>query len=95
MFTLEGAAGFPKRNSTRQRAIQDCRLRQVLYHAKTGKYIIVLDKEDILSLGQNGTLMTLLIRKIRDLNELTGLPTVTVKQFQEIDLPQHLKEINN
>lgn len=93
-FTLEGATGFPDRNSSsRQRKISDCRLRQALFHAKTGKFIVVLDREDILELGKNGTLLQILTRKIRDLRELSGIPTVPIEQFVEIDLPSHLKEL--
>lgn len=92
-FTLEGATGFPKENDSRQRSIRDCRLRQALFHAKTGKYVIVLDKNDIFSLGENGTFIRLLTRKIRDLQELSGIPIVPVESWQEIDLPQHLKEL--
>lgn len=89
--TLNGASGFPKRDSTRQRAISDCRLRQIIFHARTNKIIIVLDKEDLFQLTKNGTLIELLTRKIRDLSELSGLPTTPIEQFQEIDLPAHLK----
>ncbi|WP_319422997.1 hypothetical protein [Pleurocapsa sp. FMAR1] len=93
-FTLKGATGFPDRNSSsRQRKISDCRLRQALFQAKTGKHIIVLDKEDIFELGKNGTLLQILTRKIRDLKELSGLPTVPIERFVEIDLPPHLEEL--
>jgi hypothetical protein len=92
-LTLNGATGFPQSESSRQRAIRDCRLRQVLFHAKTQKFIIVLDKDDILKLGKNGTLIQTLVRKIRDLCELSGLPTPPVEQWDEIDLPQHLKQL--
>lgn len=91
-FTLKGATGFPdKKLSSRQRKTSDCRLRQALFHAKTGKFIVVLDKEDILKLGKNGTLLQILTRKIRDLRELSGILTVPIEQFIEIDLPSHLK----
>ncbi|MFN6572566.1 hypothetical protein [Dendronalium sp. ChiSLP03b] len=89
--TLNGASGFPKRDSTRQRAVSDCRLRQIIFHARTNKIIVVLDKEDLFQLTKNGTLIEILIRKIRDLSELSGLPTTPAEQFQEIDLPTHLK----
>lgn len=93
-FTLKGATGFPERNSsTRQRKISDCRLRQALFHAKTGKFIVVLDREDILKLGKNGTLLQILTRKIRDLRELSGISTVPIEQFIETDLPPHIKEL--
>ncbi len=93
-FTLNGAAGFPQRGSSQQRAIRDCRLRQVLFHAKTQKLIVVLDKDDIFELGKNGTLIQILVRKIRDLCELSGLPTPPVDEPKEmIDLPNHLKQL--
>ena len=95
-FTLKGATGFPERNSTsRQRKISDCRLRQALFHAKTGKFIVVLDKEDIMALGKNGTLLQILTRKIRDLRELSGFLTVSIEQFVETDLPPHLVDQNS
>ena len=94
-FTLKGAAGFPERGSSRQRTIRDCRLRQVLFHAKTQKLIVVLDKDDIFELGKNGTLIQILVRKIRDLCELSGLPTPPVDEPKEmIDLPNHLKQLD-
>lgn len=89
--TLNGASGFPKRDSTRQRAVSDCRLRQIIFHARTNKIIVVLDKEDLFELTKNGTFIEVLTRKIRDLSELSGLPTTPAEQFQEIDLPLHLK----
>ncbi|MDZ7961493.1 MAG: hypothetical protein RMY34_27045 [Aulosira sp. DedQUE10] len=32
-ITLNGATGFPKLGSSRQRAVSDCRLRQIIFHA--------------------------------------------------------------
>lgn len=94
-FTLRGATGFPNRDDLiRKRAIRDCRLRQVLFHAQTQKSIIVLDKEDIFELNKNASLIQILIRKIRDLHELSGLPITPINQFKEMDLPGHLKEID-
>jgi hypothetical protein len=93
-FTLNGATGFPKAGSSRKRTVSDCRLRQILFHAKTNKMIVVLDKDDISELTKNGTLIQILTRKIRDLFELSGLPTTPAEQFQEIDLPPHLKMLH-
>lgn len=92
-ITLNGATGFPKLGNSRQRAVSDCRLRQIIFHAKTNKIIVVLDKDDLFQLTKNGTLIEVLTRKIRDLSELSGLPTTSVEQFQEIDLPEHLKMV--
>jgi len=92
-FTLNGATGFPKDSSQRQRSLRDAKLRQVLFNAKTGKMIIVFDKEDILSLAKNGCLINLITRKIRDLSENTGLPLVPIT-LEEVDLPEHLKALH-
>lgn len=90
-FTLNGASGFPKPNSSRQRAVSDCRLRQIVFHAKTNKIIVVLDQNDIFELDKNGTFLQILTRKIRDLFELSGLPTTPAEKLKELDLPPHLK----
>ncbi|RCJ42275.1 hypothetical protein A6770_08690 [Nostoc minutum NIES-26] len=92
-FTLNGATGFPQQSDSRQRAIRDCRLRQVIFHAKTQKIIVVLDKDDIFEFSKNGSLIQILVRKIRDLEELSGLPTPSVEQREEVDLPDHLKQL--
>ncbi|WP_414530565.1 hypothetical protein [Nodularia chucula] len=94
-FTLNGASGFPQRGDARQRRVSDCRLRQIIFHAKTKKIIVVLDKEDLFELTKNYTLIEILIRKIRDLFELSGLPTTPAEHFQEIDLPLHLKMLHD
>lgn len=92
-FTLNGATGFPQNESPRQRSVRDCRLRQVLFHAKTQKLIVVLDKHDIFELGKNGALIQILVRKIRDLCELSGLPVTSICEPKEIDLPNHLNKL--
>jgi hypothetical protein len=89
-FTLNGASGFPEVGSPRQRKIGDARLRQALFFAKTGKPIIVFDKTDILTLGKNGSLPIIINRKIRDIQELSGLPSAPVETYIEVDLPSHL-----
>jgi len=87
-FTLNGASGFPEAGQPRQQKIGNSRFRQVVFYASTKKAIIVLDKDDIFALNQNGSLITLLIRKIRDLHELSGIPNAPVEEFVEVDLPE-------
>jgi hypothetical protein len=67
-FTVEGAAGFPKRGGRKVLGVRDARLCQLLFHAKTGKKIIVLDKDDIFELDRNGALIRILIRKVKELD---------------------------
>jgi len=89
-FTLNGATGFPNRDqSNRQRKLSDARLRQALFHARTGKSIIVLDSQDIFELDKPASLIQILIRKIRDIEHLSGLSIETCNPY-EVDLPKHL-----
>ena len=88
-FTLSGASGFPD-GSARQRSIRDCRLRQVLYHARSGRSVVVLDAQDIQALTTNGTFAKMLMRKIRDISELGGLASISAVDLYEVDLPEHL-----
>ena len=90
-FTLKGATGFPKTDTdTRQKKISDARLRQVIFYAHTQKSIVVLDKEDIFALNKNGSLPSILVRKIRDIRDLSGLEIPPVNDLKKIDLPRHL-----
>jgi hypothetical protein len=92
-FTLEGAAGFPKRGDNRAICVKYARLCQVLFHAKSNKKIVVLDKDDILELDRNGALIKILIRKIKDLEELSGLPTKPVSEPMDVALPDYLRNL--
>ena len=91
-FTLNGASGFPKSGVQKQRTAGASRLRQLLFYAKTGKPIVVMDIDDIRSLTENGSLLRILERKIRDIEELTGLPIAT-QEVREIVLPENLAEL--
>lgn len=93
-FTLSGATGFPDDPKKRQRSLKDAKLRQVLFHAQTDKKVIVFDAQDIFSLWKNGSFPLLVIRKIRDLTENTGLPVRPI-EIEEIDLPKHIHTLHN
>ena len=92
-FTIEGAAGFPKRGEERINCVRYARLCQVIYHARSGKKIIVLDRNDIFELDKNGALIRILMRKVKELEELSGLPTASGSELVDIDLPDYLKEL--
>lgn len=93
LFTLNGAAGFPKRGDKRAICVRHARLCQLLFYAKSGKKVLVLDQDDILELDQNGSLMRILIRKIRELEQASGLPTTSSQQIMDVDLPVYLQEL--
>jgi len=90
-FTLRGASGFPSEARPAQRALRDARLRQVLFFAKTSRPIVIFDERDLRQLVVNGALPRLINRKVRDISELTGLPTQDVS-VREILLPTHLRD---
>ena len=92
-FTLNGASGFPKSNSKKSSCIKDARLLQIIYSAKTGKKIIVLDKDDILELDKPGSLMRTLIRKIREIEELTNVENAPGTELKKVSLPNYLSGI--
>jgi hypothetical protein len=93
-FTLNGASGFPKRGQeSRQQKLGDARLRQALFHARTGKTIIVLDAQDIFELDKPASLIQILAGKIRDVEQLSGLAIEPCSDLIAVDLPSHLAPI--
>ena len=91
-FSRLGATGFPTKNTQRQRSLRDSRATQVLFHAKTRIFVVVLDHDDILQLDQIGALPRVLEAKIKDVEEVSGLSLDINPNWNEIDLPPHLKK---
>jgi hypothetical protein len=98
VFSRMGATGFPKRSSStdarskRTRSLRDAHATQVIFHAKTGKYVVVLDDHDIQLLTQPGALSRILEAKIGDVEEACGLPLSFNDDWVETDLPPHLSK---
>jgi hypothetical protein len=96
-LSRKGASGFPRPiidprgEITKPRSLKYAQATQILFHAKTDKYVVVLDEQDILRLGEPGALIGLLERKIRAVEQW---PIVPSNDFpvQEIDLPAHLRQ---
>jgi hypothetical protein len=93
-FAIEGATGFPKAGkSEREISVRACRLTQlVLYHG-VKKPVIVLDWADIKSLTEAGSLVRILERRIREIEEQTGLRGSSPIAPVEVDMPKHLKDL--
>lgn len=90
-FSRTSATGFPTNETEQFRTLHDARASQVLFHAITRKYLIVLDDSHLLRLGERGSLpriMEALIREVEDgLGETVGFD----ENWQENRrLPQHL-----
>lgn len=92
-FTRSGASGFPSSGqNSRQRALQNSRATQVIFHAKTKKFVVVLEHSEIKGLAERGTLPRMLEAKIRDVEEASGLLLNFEENWIEIDLPPHLAQ---
>ncbi|MCP4423425.1 MAG: hypothetical protein GY803_02935 [Chloroflexi bacterium] len=85
-FTRKGASGFDK-----YRVSENAHATQALFHARTNKFVIVFDHDDLLKLKERGSLPKLLREKIRNVEESSKMPDVTDTdgETKEI-LPSHL-----
>ncbi len=96
LFTRFGASGFPDASGSRskkpQRSLKDARATQVLFHARTEKYVVVFSEKDIQALASPGSLVRLLEAKIRDIEEATGLDWSFSEDWREIVLPPHMSK---
>jgi len=96
-FTRNGASGFPtgqnaENTGVRQRSLRDARATQVIFHALSGKFVVVLEDEDLQQLVGKGTLPKILEAKIRDVEDASGLSLEFDEDGTETDLPSHLSQ---
>lgn len=86
-LTRKGATGF-----TYRRALRDARATQVLFHAKTNKFIVVLDHEDLQKLTKQGGLPRILEAKIRDVENGSDISLEFTDNWKKVNLPSHLAQ---
>jgi len=97
-FTRSGASGLPEESDTatsltiRKRGLRDAAATQLLFHARTRKYVVVFDDLDIRSLTVRGSFVQVLNKKLRQVEEWTGLPSSFTEKYVEVDLPRHLRK---
>jgi len=96
-FTRSGVSGFPRLSQPdspepRQRSLRDARATQVIFHARTGKFVVALGHEDLQRLLENGALPRILEAKIRDIEDAGGLSLQFDEDWREIDLPSHFSQ---
>lgn len=94
-FTRKGASGFPKpeRNVS---GYKDSRAVQAIFHAKTNRYIIVFDINDIERLKEKGALIKIIKEKIEEIEKSTGkyLPNENHQSKQgRVKLPEHIAAV--
>lgn len=92
-FSRERATGFPEPGTSQQRVLRDARATQILFHAMTRKYVVLLNHDDILRLGEVGSLPRLLEARIRDIEDRLGTEVDFNTDWKETDtLPTHLRK---
>lgn len=86
-LTRKGATGF-----TYRRVLRDARATQVLFHAKTNKFIVVLDHEDLQKLTKKGGLPRILEAKVRDVENTSDVFVDFTDNWEKVNLPSHLAQ---
>lgn len=97
IFSTSGASGFPKRGGN-QTSLKSARATQVLFHARSNKYVVVFDKEDIRDLAKDGALIEILNTKIEDVENVFGNTLKHDFDLNDIgnrsSLPPHLRKFD-
>ncbi|MBI5298170.1 MAG: hypothetical protein HY869_22055 [Chloroflexi bacterium] len=83
------ATGFPVKGK-KKRALSDSRATQALFHAKTSKYVVVVDHEDLVNISKGISFAKILESKIREVEASTGINLEFAENWEEILLPPHL-----
>lgn len=90
-FTRTGATGFPSEGRPVQ-SLRYAQARQVIFHAKTNKHLVVLTDMDIDLLLKPGGLLHVLRDKILQIKMLTGSDFRLTPTWHRVELPPHLKQ---
>ena len=88
------ASGFPKKN-TKERKLKDARATQALFHAKTNKFVVVVDHKDLEMILRGAPFPKILEAKIREVEASAGVELAFDENWQEVDLPSHLRKYVN
>jgi hypothetical protein len=87
-------SGFPKRN-IKERKLKDARATQALFHAKTNKFVVVIDHKDLEMMFKGTPFPKILEAKIREVEASSGIELSFNEAWQEVDLPLHLRKYAN
>ncbi|HQU35799.1 MAG TPA: hypothetical protein PLR65_04375 [Anaerolineales bacterium] len=85
------ASGFPKKK-TKERQLKDARATQALFHAKSNKFVVVIDHKDLELISNGFPLPKILEAKIREIEASTLMELSFNENWQEVILPPHLKK---
>ena len=91
MICPQGATGYPTA-ARRVHSLKAARMHQVLFHARSGVAVVVLEESDIFAMLNPGGLLRSLDAKGRELRELRGtLPDIAAPV--EVDVPPHMASV--
>ncbi len=88
------ASGFPKKKA-KERQLKDARATQSLFHAKSNKFVIVIDHKDLESILNGIPLPKIIEAKIREVEASALVELSFNENWQEVALPPHLKKYTN
>lgn len=88
------ASGFPKRKA-KERQLKDARATQALFHAKSSKFVIVIDHKDLEAIFNGIPLPKILETKIREVEASAMIELSFTENWQEVTLPAHLRKYTN
>jgi hypothetical protein len=83
------ATGFPKKGM-KVRTLSNSRATQALFHAKTNKYVVVVDHDDLLKINKGVNFVKILEAKIREVEASAGISLEFDEELKETLLPPHL-----
>lgn len=93
------ASGFPNviqtlrgREPTRERRLRDSRATQALFHAKTDKFVVVLNEIDLRRILDGISFLKIISSKIIELENSSGLELSFTEVWNQVDLPPHLSQ---
>lgn len=86
------ATGFAHAENISSRSLRDARATQALFHAKTGKYVIVVDHRNLEQIKQGMPFVRILEAKIREVEASSGLDLTFTENWKEVLLPKHLRQ---
>jgi hypothetical protein len=90
-ISRQKATGFPE-GSKKKKTLSESRATQVIFHAKTKKFVIVVDEEDLKKIADGFSFPKLLEAKIREVEASYGTEISFNDTWEETILPNHLKK---
>ena len=85
------ATGFPE-NGAKKRSLSDARATQVIFHAKSKKFVIVVDQKDLENIARGFSFPMMLEAKIREVEASYGTEITFNEKWEETKLPAHLQK---